>query len=111
MLLSRELRSGAPRLLRRSKKNSGYFVPSDYQRETPDWPVHQRSRAVDDRPHRSVARADDSIVRDQGAEPVGKVDDLGTGDAWKQILVAPGKTHYLVGKHRAADQDLIVVED
>ena len=49
------------------------------------------------------AGADHLRAGDQRADPVGQVDQLGTGDTGEKVLVAAGEADDLVRKHRADD--------
>jgi len=42
---------------------------------------------------------------------VRQVDNLRASDPGKQVLVAAGKAHHLVGKHRPANEQLIIFQD
>jgi hypothetical protein len=74
-------------------------------------PVQHRRRAIDDGPHRRVARADHRAARDDGAEPVREVDDVGAGDAREEVLRAAREPDDLVREDRPANHDVVVVED
>ena len=67
--------------------------------------VHQFAGGVDQLPHGGDAEgADDAAGGDQGAHPVGHVDDVVHGATGEEVLVATGEAHHLVGEHRAHDQ-------
>ena len=72
---------------------------------------NQRRRVIDHRAHRSVSRANHFIVGDHRAQPMREVNDLRTANAGEKVLVASGKPDNLVRKNRAANDDVIVVED
>ncbi len=82
----------------------------DHQCEACRRHPHHRRRAVDDRANRRIAGADDLVVGDERAEPVSEIDDLGAGDAGKEILVAPREADDLVREHGPADHELVIVE-
>ena len=73
-------------------------------------PVEQPRRAVDHRTHRRRLRADHVVVRDEGAQPVGEVDDLGPGDAREEVLRPAGEADHLVREDGPADDHVVVLE-
>ena len=70
----------------------------------------ERSRAVDHLAHGRVFGADHFVGRDQRRQPVGEIDDVGSGDAREEVLVAAGKADHFVREHRPADQQVIVLQ-
>ena len=42
---------------------------------------------------------------------MGEVDDLGTGDAWEEVLVAAGEADHLVREDRPDDDDHVAFDD
>ncbi len=72
--------------------------------------MEQTGGAIDHRTDRRVHRADHVVAGDQRPQPVREMDDLGGGHAGEQILGAAGKADHLVRKHRAADQDVVVLD-
>ena len=65
---------------------------------------------VDHGAHRRRLGADHLVVRDEGAEPVGEVDDLGPGDAREEVLRPAREADHLVREDRPADEDVVVLE-
>ena len=68
----------------------------------------ERRRPVDHPTYRCICHPDDLLAGEQGAHPVREIDDLRASHAGHEVLVPTGKTRHLVGKHRAANQNLIV---
>src|SRR5262249_55306723 len=71
----------------------------------------ERSRAVDHASDWRVLRPDHFVTGDHRAQPVRKVYHLRAADAGKEIFVAAGKTDHFVRESRAANDDLVVIED
>ncbi len=71
--------------------------------------VEQCRGAIDHTAHCRVDRANHRVRRDERSEPVRKVNDLGGGNAWKQVLRAAREACDLVRKHRPADKYVVVL--
>src|SRR5262249_24059622 len=71
----------------------------------------ERRRAINHPAHGRVFRPDHLIAGDDCAEPVREVDHFRAADAREEIFGAAGKAYYFVWEGRAANDDLIVIED
>ena len=91
--------------------HAGDAVVRHDHREKRERRPQQARGAVDHGAHGRVGRPDHVIARDERPEPVREVDDVGRRHAGKQILRAAGESDDLVGKHRPADEDVIVVDE
>ena len=58
----------------------------------------------------SGASANDVVTAEQRAKPMRLMNHLAGANAGKQIFVSAGEPDHLVRKHRAANQDLVVIE-
>ena len=66
---------------------------------------------MDDGADRCIGHADDFVIGDERAQPVGEMNDFGSGDSGKEILGATGESGDLMWKDRPADEDVVVVEN
>ncbi len=97
--------------MRVAAEHAGDAVVRHDEGEERERRVEHGRRAVDHRAHGRVDRADHVVARDERAQPVREMDDLGRRDPRKEVLRAAGEADHLVRKHRTADQDVVVLGD
>src|SRR5256885_2575802 len=95
--LCREVGGRAPCLHVVTNVHAVKRLTLDYQRDAENQPGHQLGRAVDHPADRSFLDSDRPHAGNQGTEPVGGVDDVRPGYAWKEVLGAPRKADYFMG--------------
>ena len=98
-----------PRLVHVAAEHAGHAVMRDDDGQQRQRRVEQCRGAIDHRAHGRVDRANHRVRRDERAEPVREVNDLGGGNAGKQVLRAAREARDLVRKHRPADKYVVVL--
>ena len=80
----------------------GVGAGGDDQAERKPLRRDQGGRLVDQGPDRGDTAGTDHLrAGDQGSDPVGQVDQFGSGDAGEEVLVTAGEADHLVREHRS----------
>src|SRR6516165_4873020 len=95
----------------RANKQSSQLRVIHHHTETELGHCYHRGGAIHNFTHRGVFVADDHRVSDHRPEPMKEVEHFWPANPREQVLVTPGTADHFVRKHRANDDDLIVLKD
>ena len=109
--LGAEVRRPRPGVGRRAVEHACEGVVGDDQAERVARGRHHRGSAIDYAANGRPFLSDDEGIGDDRAQPMEKVQDLGAADPRKQVLGTAREADDLVGKHRADDDELVVLQD